>query len=368
MTTRKLIPDNPTDVFLVKGYNKKDPDFCETLDNKLNKSFKEEYRGISQKRNVIEVFFQKEKAVLLKNIETGLIYVSDNGVLIGTDGNPLREDGLFSLISKKIDAFLVRGYYDNTPGIGNALGERLCTYYYGNYYRVFQVKLEDADEIFQMTAKALLINIRIRRIFVNDNNEIIGVNNKPLSSALTTYFMGIAKNMYHELMRIRGVGTDYDPETIQFISREPWTGMSIPYEQYEKDEGEEHGRWYWYINGESTGIEVERNTLDNKQTITKVPYIGDDLHWWIGSGGNMKDLGALYNELLYDDREITTLTVVVRNLIQMTCICKQVLTLSLYYGKSNDEIMQLMPNFTNKNVLKTRKHKCLEELRKAVNF
>lgn len=368
MATRKLIPENLSDIYLVKGYYEKDPDISKALRKKINDLFEKEYKGVYRKKKVIEELFQKEAEALLKMIETGQIYVNDEGDLIGTDGRPLKEDGLFLLISKRIDAFLVKGYYDNTPGIGDALGERLSYYYYNNYYGLFQVNSEDADEIFQMTAKAFLINIRIRRIYVNDNGDLIGVNNKPFSSALTTYFMAIANNMHHELerMRRRGGGTGKDPDVFPDIAKVIQNGLLVPYEKYVgfKSLDIENGAWYWFVNGKSTEVKVDRGKLGCKTTI-KMPYIDKYLHWRIADGNQEKDLGPLYINMRYTDGQLDQLTKIARQLSQMTCMCKDILTLSLYFEKSNEEIVDIK-GYKNSDVVKSKKHDCLKRLQSLV--
>ena len=362
MATRKLIPQNPSDAYLVKGCYEKDPDISRAMEKKLNDLFEKEYKGVYRKKKVIEEFFEKEVEALLKKIEAGQIYVNDEGELIGTDERPLKEDGLFLLISKKIDAFLVKGYYDNTPGIGDALGERLTYYYYNNYYGLFQVNSEDADEIFQMTAKALLINIRIRRIYVNNEGILIGTNNRPFTSALTTYFMAIARNMYREVerMRRRGVGSDKDPDGFPDIAKVIQNGLSAPYEKYEKGKGGRPGRWFWYYEGKSTGIEVK--SVDPNGILTKeMPYIGDDMHWWIGNDNNAKDIGVLYDDMLYDDKQITLFTKIARRITQMNSLCKHILTFSLYLEKSNDEIAKIK-GYSQAHTVAVKKYECLVKL------
>lgn len=367
MATRKLIPENPSDAYLVKGYYEKDPDVSQVLKEKLNKLFENGYDGAYRNKKAVEDFFHKEAEVLLKKIDTGHIYVNDEGNLIGPDNKPLKEDGLFSIISKRIDAFLVKGYYENTPGLGDALAIRISKYYFDNYYGLFKVNPEDAFEIFQMTSKALLINIRIRRIYVNDNGELIGTNNKPFSSAFTTYFMGIANNMHHELQRIRGGGTDEDPEGLPDIPKIVKSGLSTPYEKYigYKSLDVENGAWFWFIDGKSTNVKVERGTPNSKLTI-QMPYIGDDLHWWVDTDEGKKDLGAMYNDILYDDKQITRLTRIARCLSQMNCMCKHILTFSLYFEKSNEEIAKIK-DYKNSDVVKSKKHDCLEKLQHMVS-
>lgn len=364
---KRLIPKDCSDAFLVKGYYEKDPDACRALKVKLNKLFKKVYDGSYRNKKVVEELFQKEMEALLEKIENRRIYVNDEGNLIGPDEKPLKEDGLTSIISKKIDAFLVKGYYDNTPGLGDALGVRISNYYFDNYYGLFQVNTEDAIEIFQMTAKALLINIRIRRIYVNNNGDLVGSDNKPFSSAFTTYFMGIAKKMYQELKRKRNDGTDDDPESLPDIPKIIRSGLSAPYEKYigYKSLGVENGAWFWFINGKSTNVKIERGNSKSKLTI-QMPYIGDDMHWWIDTDEGEKELGALYNDILYDDKQITKLTRIAHCLSQMTCMCKHILTLDLYLGKSNDQIAAIK-GYKDSNTVKSKKHDCLKTLKSMVS-
>ena len=54
MTTRKLIPINPSDAYLVKGYFEKDPDIGKALEKKLNDLFEKEYKGVHRKKEIIE--------------------------------------------------------------------------------------------------------------------------------------------------------------------------------------------------------------------------------------------------------------------------------------------------------------------------
>ena len=46
MATRKLIPENPSDAYLVKGCYEKDPDISMALKKKLNDLFEKEYKGV----------------------------------------------------------------------------------------------------------------------------------------------------------------------------------------------------------------------------------------------------------------------------------------------------------------------------------
>lgn len=262
------------------------------------------------------------------------------------------------------DAFLVKGYYDNDPVIKEALGRKLSDYYWENYYGIFPVKKEGAKEIFQMSITALLINIKTRRVYVDEDGVLIGTDNKPFSSTLTSYFMSIAKNSYKEWKRKLGDGTDKDPDRLPNSQTKRKSGISVPCEKFKKVEGEDRPRLFWFMNDKSTGIEVKMEVQKGRK-IKQMPYISKDLHWWVGYGDKAKDLGSLYNDILYDDEEITTLTRVARSIAQMKCMCKEILTYSLYFGKSNNEIA-FMKGY-NTDTLKSKKHDCLEKLNSLVN-
>lgn len=264
------------------------------------------------------------------------------------------------------DAFLVKGYYEDDPVIKEALGEKLSDYYFENYYGVFQVKKPDAEEIFQMSANAMLANIKMRRIYVNDEGVLIGTNNKPFTSTLTTYFMSIADNMYHEWLRIHKDDTDDDPETLANPSRGKRSGMVVPYEKYVgfKSLGVENGAWYWFVNGESTEIRVERGKPGSKLTI-QMPYIGKNLHWIIADGDKEKDLGPVFNDMRYNDKQITQLEKIARCLSQMTCMCKHILTFSLFLGKNNKEIA-VIKGYKDSDTVKSKKYDCLVKLKSMV--
>lgn len=79
---------------------------------------------------------------------------------------------------------------------------------------------------------------------------------------------------------------------------------------------------------------------------------------------NTADL-ASYTELLYDDGDSAMLEVVSNCISKMPKRCNQILTMFYYEEKTLDEIMAEMPELESKNALKTRKYKCMEELRKT---
>lgn len=173
--------------------------------------------------------------------------------------------------------------------------------------------------------------------------------------------MSIAKNVYHEWLRLQRNILPPDYFTIQS------GGFSFPYERFD----EEKGLWCWHINGESTGIEV-KNGLPGRRSTKYMPYIGENLHWWIDNDEIKADLGALYNDILYDDRQMAMLNKVARQISQMNCVCKEILTYSLYLGKTCAEIAKI-ENYANpydmatQMHVATQMHDCLQRLRNYVN-
>lgn len=72
---------------------------------------------------------------------------------------------------------------------------------------------------------------------------------------------------------------------------------------------------------------------------------------------------ALLKTLLYDSEDETMLEIIADCISHMSERCKQILTMFYYERKSLDDIMIEVPEFESKNALKTRKYKCMEELR-----
>lgn len=72
-----------------------------------------------------------------------------------------------------------------------------------------------------------------------------------------------------------------------------------------------------------------------------------------------------YKELLYDEGDDTMLTIIADCISHMSERCNQILTMFYYEEKTLDDIMLELPAFESKNALKTRKYKCMEELRRS---
>ncbi len=275
---------------------------------------------------------------------------------------------IFKLKKEKYsDAELVMGVYKSITANNNVANDKMgkaffdhLKDYYTNHFHSIKVDDTAADVVFQMAMERILVIIRTRKIYVNGENKLIGTNGLPFSSALTSYFMSIAQNCNHEWLRIWCRTDDKPirdlPDMDEYLSH---GGASIPYEKMEE------GKRFWFINGVSTGVEVKKDDAESR--MTRIPYIDTDAHWWIDDDGETKDLGAIYSNLFYDDQEIRRLIMVARGIAKMQATCKRVLTLFYYYEKNYDEILPLMPNFSNKESLKSRKNNCLKKLREYTN-
>lgn len=248
----------------------------------------------------------------------------------------------------------VEGVYRNDDKMGRELHNLCKNYYKDNFIGVFNIDNESAKDIFQDSMVVLIINIMTRKIYVEDG-VLKGNKGEPFKSSLTTYFMGIAKNKYFEWQRKNHneINLDGGKDVIDVSPvRETF---SIPYIQ----DG------YWYMDGESTGVEVividEARDLDDK-----IPYIGENLHWLIGKGDKLEDLGELYDENFYSTEDIRELVIMARRVANMAETCKRILTLFYYYEKGYEEIMKFMPTFKSRRALITAKYRCLEKLRDTV--
>lgn len=73
----------------------------------------------------------------------------------------------------------------------------------------------------------------------------------------------------------------------------------------------------------------------------------------------------LFKTLLYDSDDETMLEIIADCISHMSKQCNQILTMFYYEEKTLDDIMAELTSFASKNALKTRKYKCMEELRKS---
>lgn len=73
----------------------------------------------------------------------------------------------------------------------------------------------------------------------------------------------------------------------------------------------------------------------------------------------------MYKTLLYDSDDETIIEIIADCISKMSKQCNQILTMFYYEEKTLDDIMVELRTFGSKNALKTRKYKCMEELRKS---
>ena len=73
----------------------------------------------------------------------------------------------------------------------------------------------------------------------------------------------------------------------------------------------------------------------------------------------------IFKTLLYDSGDETMLEIIADCISHMSKQCNQILTMFYYEEKTLDDIMLELKTFDSKNALKTRKYKCMEELRKS---
>ena len=73
----------------------------------------------------------------------------------------------------------------------------------------------------------------------------------------------------------------------------------------------------------------------------------------------------LCKTLLYDSDDEMMLEIIADCISKMSKQCNQIITLFYYEEKTLDDIMVELKTFISKDALKTRKYKCMEELRKS---
>lgn len=73
----------------------------------------------------------------------------------------------------------------------------------------------------------------------------------------------------------------------------------------------------------------------------------------------------LFKDILYDEENGIMIEIIAECISHMSERCNQILTMFYYEEKTLDDIMVELRTFESKNALKTRKYKCLEELRKS---
>lgn len=90
------------------------------------------------------------------------------------------------------------------------------------------------------------------------------------------------------------------------------------------------------------------------------PFVEKEDEWW-----RKESDSKLFQTVLYDSDDETMLEIIADCISKMSKQCNQILTMFYYEKKTLDDIMMELITFESKNALKTRKYKCMEELRKS---
>ena len=107
---------------------------------------------------------------------------------------------LFRTRQQEEEARLVEGMADRRRRTQYELYAYCADYFWNNYRGVFFADDQVAAEILQNAFIAFWENIERRSIYVEDG-IVMGKDNKPLSSSILTYFMGIARYKYLEYVK-----------------------------------------------------------------------------------------------------------------------------------------------------------------------
>lgn len=98
----------------------------------------------------------------------------------------------------------------------------------------------------------------------------------------------------------------------------------------------------------------------------RVPPIGFSVDIDTGQTHKLLNDADLYRDILYDDEENVTLSIIADCISKMSERCNQILTLFYYEEKSLDEILKILPNYNSYDALKTGKNRCMKTLRDSV--
>lgn len=90
------------------------------------------------------------------------------------------------------------------------------------------------------------------------------------------------------------------------------------------------------------------------------PFVEKEDKWW-----SKESDSKLFQTVLYDSDDETMLEIIADCISKMSKQCNQILTMFYYEKKTLDDIMMELITFESKNALKTRKYKCMENLRKS---
>lgn len=117
------------------------------------------------------------------------------------------------------EARLVEGMADRKRRMQNELYAYCADYFWSNYKGVFFAHGDMAEEILQETFIAFWEKIERKRIYVKDG-IVMGKDRKPLNGSILTYFMGMARYKYLEVVKENPVCHDPESESERMTREE----------------------------------------------------------------------------------------------------------------------------------------------------
>lgn len=206
-----------SDVAYVEGVANYDQAMSLDLERHCLTYFNDHCKGVffcgEDKRKVI---FQDAFIKLREDIKNGKLHVED-GVLFGPNNEPFTSTlqvYFMSILRKVLDVVYVEGVANHDRRMAFDLESHCRTYFNDHYQGVFFCGDDMRMEIFQDAFIKLWENIETGKLHVKDG-VLLGANDKPFTSTLTTYFMSIARFKYLEYTRTIKHGGEFNDEEVK---------------------------------------------------------------------------------------------------------------------------------------------------------
>ena len=181
-----------------------------------------------------------------------------------------------------------------------------------------------------------------------------------MGTALYEVCLNYFKEYFHPITYVN----DYDRDDIFQNSLETLLGKIEKRKIYAED-GELKGKDGKPFTGSLTTYFMGIAYLKYKEFF-RVPPIGFAVDIDTGKTHQLVNDAGLYRDILYDDEENVTLSIIADCISKMSERCSQILSLFYYEKKNYDEILEIIPTYKSKNALKTEKNRCLNTLRDSV--
>ena len=181
-----------------------------------------------------------------------------------------------------------------------------------------------------------------------------------MGTALYEVCLNYFKEYFHPITYVN----DYDRDDIFQNSLETLLGKIEKQKIYAED-GELKGKDGKPFTGSLTTYFMGIAYLKYKEFF-RVPPIGFAVDIDTGKTHQLVNDAGMYRDILYDDEENVTLSIIADCISKMSERCSQILSLFYYEKKNYDEILEIIPTYKSKNALKTEKNRCLNTLRDSV--